>query len=961
MRLPVLLKLVVALATLCQALLVSNNSSGDVTWDEYSLIVNGERVFINAAEFHYQRLPVPEMWLDVLQKLKTNGFNTISVYFFWSYHSASRDAYDFDTGAHNIQRLFDMAKETGLWVIARPGHYVNAQTNAGGLALWGSDGSMGKLRTSDEAYHQAWLPYMRKVGQIIAANQITKGGPVILFQVENELRETSHKPNNTLVTYMEQFESVIRDVGITVPTTHNEQSTRYISWSRNYENVSGAVDIYSFDDYPAGFLVGNKCDGATGFDVVRTYYQWFMNYAWSGPIYLAEFEGGRTLTWGAPQNYDDCRSEHSTTFVDIYYKNNIGQRVTLQSIYEGYGGTNWGHSACPVAYTSNDYMTPLRETRQQWAKLWQKKLIQLFSGSAPHLLKTNMHGNGSGFSLSTPDAYSWVLKNPDTQATFTVLQQNETPSTATITFSAYLNTSLGNVTVPGIQLEERQSKILVTDYKFGNQTLLYSSTDVLTNAVLPGHDVLTLYLWEGQTGEFALTTSNNSTFEVYGASTVSSTLHPGYQKIKYTQSSGSTVLRFSDGIIVLLLDQPTAWHFWAPSTSKYPSPRPDQKLFILGPYLVRSTSVDNEVLQVSGDNNGTMTLESFIGDVPIKAVEWNGQILTATKTPYGSYTAQIPGTENRSVTLPPLNHWHSAESLPEIQPDFDDSRWTVANKSSTLSPQAPLTLPVLFSSDYGYYAGAKIYRGYFDGINYTAVNITAAGGLAFGWNAWLNGHLIGGHPGDPDLSATNSTLTLPAGILGAYLLPGGTRTATGFKLWKIQGNAGGSKNIDPVRGPMNEGGLYAERLGWFLPGFPASDDTEFSSTSSPLDGIKQSGVRFYVTTFNLDIDSDLDAPIGVSLSAPNGTIARVMIWVNGYQYGKYVPHIGPQTKFPIPPGIINDRGQNTLALSVWAQTDAGAKLDTVELFTYGLYQADFQFDRDWSYLQPRWEDRSMWS
>lgn len=228
-----------------------------------------------------------------------------------------------------------------------------------------------------------------------------------------------------------------------------------------------------------------------------------------------------------------------------------------------------------------------------------------------------------------------------------MLQQNETPSTATITFSAYLNTSLGNVTVPGIQLEGRQSKILVTDYRFGNQTLLYSSADVLTNAVLPRHDVLTLYLWEGQTGEFALRTSKNLTFEVYGASTVSSTLHHGYQKIRYTQSTGSTVLRFSNGVIVLLLDQPTAWHFWAPSTSKYPSPRPDQKLFILGPYLVRSASVNNEVLQVSGDNNGTTTLEGFIGSVPIKAIEWNGQLLTATKTPYGSYTAQIPGTENR--------------------------------------------------------------------------------------------------------------------------------------------------------------------------------------------------------------------------------------------------------------------------------------------------------------------------
>lgn len=104
---------------------------------------------------------------------------------------------------------------------------------------------------------------------------------------------------------MEQLEAVIRDAGITVPTTHNEKGMRYVSWSRDYGNVGGAVDIYGLDTYPAGFLVGNRCDGATGFNVVRTYYQWFMNYSWTGPIYLAEFEGGRTLTWGAPQNYDD--------------------------------------------------------------------------------------------------------------------------------------------------------------------------------------------------------------------------------------------------------------------------------------------------------------------------------------------------------------------------------------------------------------------------------------------------------------------------------------------------------------------------------------------------------------------------------------------------------------------------------------------------------------------------------
>lgn len=51
-----------------------------------------------------------------------------------------------------------------------------AETNGGGLALWGSDGSLGKIRTGDETYHQAWLPWITKIGRIIAANQITRGG-----------------------------------------------------------------------------------------------------------------------------------------------------------------------------------------------------------------------------------------------------------------------------------------------------------------------------------------------------------------------------------------------------------------------------------------------------------------------------------------------------------------------------------------------------------------------------------------------------------------------------------------------------------------------------------------------------------------------------------------------------------------------------------------------------------------
>ena len=60
-----------------------NGKTTDVTWDKYSLSVKGERLFVFAGEFHYMRLPVPELWLDVFQKLRANGFNAVSREFFF--------------------------------------------------------------------------------------------------------------------------------------------------------------------------------------------------------------------------------------------------------------------------------------------------------------------------------------------------------------------------------------------------------------------------------------------------------------------------------------------------------------------------------------------------------------------------------------------------------------------------------------------------------------------------------------------------------------------------------------------------------------------------------------------------------------------------------------------------------------------------------------------------------------
>jgi hypothetical protein len=645
-----------------------------------------------------------------------------------------------------------------------------------------------------------------------------------------------------------------------------------------------------------------------------------------------------------------------------------------------------------VVYTSYDYVAPLRETREVRDKFKQYRLVALFTRVSKGLHNTVMESNGTANAVDNSAIWTWVLKNRDTDSRFYLAENNKTSTRAVTDFSMTVKTSAGAVTIPSMQLAGRQSRWVVTDYAVGNKTtLLYSSAEIATYGLFDS-PVLVFHLKEGQKGDFAFKSPSNVTFDTYGAKSdfASGSANGTYARFIYTQSKGATVVKFSNGVLAYLLDVPSAWTFFAPATSQDPNVTPDHQIFVMGPYLVRSATVSGGTVAVVGDNANTTTIEVYAGS-SVQRISWNGKNLATTKTSYGSLTAALDGTADREITLPELSDFKAAESSPEVQPSYDDSNWTIANKTTTLSPVKPLTLPVLFSSDYKFYTGAKIYRGYFSSNSAASLNITVQGGVAAGWNAWLNGQPIGYHPGNVSLTSTTALLSFknvtlksegnvltvvtdytghdqtstgpagaenPRGILGGQLLSA-NNTRLSFDQWKIQGNAGGERNIDPVRGPMNEGGLHGERLGWHLPGF---DTSSWSSASPVTSGVNGTGIRWFTSTFSLNIDSDLDVPIGVELGAPTGTVARVLLFVNGYQYGKYVPHIGPQTRFPIPPGIINMQGKNTLSLAVWAQTSAGAKLNTLRLFEYGRYESGFGFgDIDGKVLQPKWEDRSQYA
>lgn len=317
--------------------------------------------------------------------------------------------------------------------------------------------------------------------------------------------------------------------------------------------------------------------------------------------------------------------------------------------------------------------------------------------------------------------------------------------------------------------------------------------------------------------------------------------------------------------------------------------------------------------------------------------------------------------------------WKYVDSLPEVQPGYDDSEWTKAELKTTSNSLRPLTTPVsLYSSDYGYHTGTLLYRGTFTATgNETTFFVSTQGGSAFGHSAWIGAHFLGSWRGYDAAVNGNNTFTLPNLTAGkTYTITVvidnqgldenwtiGTETMKNprgvldYKLaghaqsdvsWKLTGNVGGEDYLDHSRGPLNEGGLFVERQGLHLPGALASSTAAWKPSKGPVaDGISAPGIGFFGAEFQLSLPSGYDIPLSFTFSngtsTSGGTPAyRVQLYINGWQYGKYVSNVGPQTKFPVPEGILNYRGTNYLGVSVWGLDGGATKVEGLELSVDGL-------------------------
>lgn len=374
-------------------------------------------------------------------------------------------------GIFSFEPFFDAAKKAGIYLLARPGPYINAEVSGGGFPGW-LQRIPGYLRTRNESFLEATTVYVERISAIIAEAQITNGGPVILFQLENEYRADDS------AIYFSYVRDQFLNNSIVVPIINNDPSPR----GNQAPGTPGAVDIYGHDGYPLGFHCANPHNWPAG-KLPTRWRKLHLKQSPNTPYSIIEFQGGSYDPWGGP-GFDTCEILLNQEFERLFYKDVFGFGATILNRYMVYGGTNWGNLGHPRGYTSYDYAAVIREDRRvDREKYSEAKLLANFIQASPAYLSATP---GS----LTEDQYAPAgltvtpLKDNVSGTGFYVIRQSDYSSIATVNYTVKLPTKSGVVTIPQMRghlsLHGRDSKIFVTDYDVGGITLLYSTAEIFT-------------------------------------------------------------------------------------------------------------------------------------------------------------------------------------------------------------------------------------------------------------------------------------------------------------------------------------------------------------------------------------------------------------------------------------------------------------------------------------------------
>ncbi|RYF63578.1 MAG: beta-galactosidase, partial [Cytophagaceae bacterium] len=284
-------------------------------------------------------------WRHRLKMLKAMGLNTVATYVFWNYHNPAPGVWNFKTDNHNLAEFVKTAQQEGLFVILRPGPYACAEWEFGGYPWWLQQNKDLVIRTNNQPFLDSCRVYINKLAEQVKPLQVSRGGPVILVQAENEfgsyVSQRKDIPLDEHRRYNLAIQQMLIDAGLTGPFF-----------------TSDGTGLFKGGSLP-GVLPTANGEGniANLTKAVNAYHDS------KGPYMVAEFYPGWLDHWAEP--FTKISAESIAKQTETYLKNGVHF-----NLYMAHGGTNFGFTAganyndehdIQPDITSYDYDAPLSE------------------------------------------------------------------------------------------------------------------------------------------------------------------------------------------------------------------------------------------------------------------------------------------------------------------------------------------------------------------------------------------------------------------------------------------------------------------------------------------------------------------------------------------------------------------------------------------------------------------------
>jgi beta-galactosidase len=303
-------------------------------------LLDGKPFQIRSGEIHYSRVPAAE-WRNRIRMAKAMGLNTICTYVFWNYHETKRGEFDFD-GEKDVAQFIRICGEEGMKAIVRPGPYVCAEWDLGGIPAWILAEKGVKLRTTDARYLNPAKEWLKRMAAMIEPLSVSRGGPVIMVQLENEYANFASDR-----AYLQELESALRSGG--------------------YSGTLFTCDTAVAAALERGSLPGMLKAANFGNDAGDAFRQ-LEAVAPEQPLFTAEFWVGWFDQWQRPHHRVNLREKAE----GLAWMMKRGASFNLYMFHGGstrgmWTGANWDGRYRPTT-CGYDYDAPLDESGRPTAK-----------------------------------------------------------------------------------------------------------------------------------------------------------------------------------------------------------------------------------------------------------------------------------------------------------------------------------------------------------------------------------------------------------------------------------------------------------------------------------------------------------------------------------------------------------------------------------------------------------------